>query len=461
MTVQNGALAWGVLSLLLASTPWVGCAAPDAPEARAADGGGTEGAGRTDDDAAGPDVLGDAGSSMDGASITGDADALESATRDSGSRGWITGDYSYGDICTVPPSQLDYAEVSHIMHFHLDIVDQSPYWAFPCPAEEGAGMACTSNAAAQAEFETGAGYCASAFPAQADLIRLAHASGVKVFLAIQSAPDSQTGIDPLAAVTLDSGKLQVMVSTILTYAQSRGYDGIDLDWEPPASAEGFIALMTALRAGLDAWSPRGLLATDVYCQPWSSVPFDVPTLNADDDQVNLMCYNLSSMQSAATGYNAPLDQSACSACGTDQNCYNIADMVPLWLAAGLDKRKMGLGVPFYGWKWSGYSAPCQKVADFGAMAYVYQPLATVQGLGLQQNWDGTSQVPWSAGTDSNGTPFFLTYDDARSIQAKAEFAQQQGLGGMMIWSLFSGFVPQADGGSAQPLLDSLATSYWQ
>jgi hypothetical protein len=49
-------------------------------------------------------------------------------------------------------------------------------------------------------------------------------------------------------------------------------------------------------------------------------------------------------------------------------------------------------------------------------------------------WDWTAQP---------GQPFYVTYDDAESLAAKVAWAQQLGLGGIMIYNLESGWLPTA------------------
>ena len=52
--------------------------------------------------------------------------------------------------------------------------------------------------------------------------------------------------------------------------------------------------------------------------------------------------------------------------------------------------------------------------------------------GFERHWDERARAPylWNAATRT-----FITYDDARSIGAKADYVRAKGLGGMMFWEL--------------------------
>jgi GH18 family chitinase len=86
------------------------------------------------------------------------------------------------------------------------------------------------------------------------------------------------------------------------------------------------------------------------------------------------------------------------------------DNVTYWLGRGLPKAKAVLGVPFYGY---GFGAAFRK-RDYPYAAIV----ASHPGA---ENLDQIGDTIWY-----NGIP---------TIRAKARYVAEQGLGGMMIWSL--------------------------
>jgi chitinase len=52
--------------------------------------------------------------------------------------------------------------------------------------------------------------------------------------------------------------------------------------------------------------------------------------------------------------------------------------------------------------------------------------------GYTRYWDTVAQVPYLY---SPTTKRFISYDDPQSVSAKVDYANQEGLGGMMLWEV--------------------------
>jgi chitinase len=92
------------------------------------------------------------------------------------------------------------------------------------------------------------------------LISKAHAAGVKVLLLL--------GGD-FPGLETTTGGLATLLANLQTFITTNGYDGLDIDWEYPAShadTQMFNALMTGLRNTFP--SPTYLLSADI--PPWGS-----------------------------------------------------------------------------------------------------------------------------------------------------------------------------------------------
>jgi hypothetical protein len=106
--------------------------------------------------------------------------------------------------------------------------------------------------------------------------------------------------------------------------------------------------------------------------------------------------------------------------------------------------KLVLGVPFYGKGWAGVPdldhglyQPAQ-----GASPGTHEP-GSYEFKDLQKRylptwpsyWSDEAQSPWLYDPVSQ---VFIGYDDARSLEAKAGYARDQGLAGVMIWEISQG-----------------------
>ncbi len=216
------------------------------------------------------------------------------------------------------------------------------------------------------------------------------------------------------------------------------FTGIDVDWEYPNGPDdgaNFNALVLEFRRQLDAYAagthgPKPLLTVAAAPGLGRYPGVDWKLVAGSVDQVGLMNYDYNGPWQKLTGILAPLYPIP----GVIRESGNVDGTVAEYQAAGVPAAKLLLGIPFYGYHWSG-------VADAGTQHGLGMPGQAVRGdapfheiaalPGAATPFrDGPSSAPWLY--DGN---VFWTFDDAVSATAKAEYARAQGLGGMMIWEL--------------------------
>ena len=96
------------------------------------------------------------------------------------------------------------------------------------------------------------------------------------------------------------------------------------------------------------------------------------------------------------------------------------EAVMMHIAAGLDPRKLVLGMPFYGKSGGGVNYPFQK--EFWETGEV--------GEGYQEVWDEIAWVPYIADAEGN---LVYGFENEQSIRAKCRFAKEHHLLGAMYW----------------------------
>lgn len=207
------------------------------------------------------------------------------------------------------------------------------------------------------------------------------------------------------------------------------FDGFDIDWEYPkeADAANYQALLEEFRRQMGAVR-RGLrLSIAVGHTPRMEPGTDFAAVSALVDEVGIMNYDYTGPWSKTTGFLAPL-----FANDADARHMSIERDIADYEAAGVQAEKLLMGLPFYGYSWTGVEAANNGAFQPGRGVRGDQPYRYIRGIGKQFSAyrDERSRAPWLF----DGTTFW-TYEDAVSIGYKASYAADAHLGGVMIWEL--------------------------
>jgi chitinase len=206
------------------------------------------------------------------------------------------------------------------------------------------------------------------------------------------------------------------------------FDGIDVDWEFPhePDAANFQALLREFRRQMDAVRPGLKLTIAVGHTPHMYPGTDAAAVASLVDQVGVMTYDFIGPWSDTTGLLAPLSASAEFRGGT------VERSIAAWQAAGIPTPKLLMGVPFYAYGWHQVPEEANGLFQEGTGIHGDRPYRYIQTL-LDHSTvyrDPVSRAPWLFDGDT-----FWTYEDPVSVAYKADFARDQGLGGLMIWEL--------------------------
>jgi len=350
---------------------------------------------------------------------------------------WRTGYFPGWEQDTMAAVNLDFATLTHVMHFA----------ATPL----GNGLLDTNaNSLTLAK--------------SVDVVTRAHAAGRKVLICIGGG-GVQAGFQGAASAP----NLATFIHSITNFMAARGYDGVDLDWEPlpTTDAPAFTNLVRGLRTALNAFPQPKLLTVAVGAYP----PYgDSPTaqyqmyaaLQDQFDQINVMTYDLSGPYSGwVTWFNSPLYDGGYRFPSSGGLVPSSDVALNNFLSNGVAPGKLGLGIAFYGYGWTGASGaptggvllPRQSWTNAPTMtAYGY---ATIMSTFYQTNryhWDASAQAAYLSVTNAIPTNhIFLSYDDSRTCQAKVSYVRNHSLGGVMIWALGQDYQI----GQPEPLLQAI------
>lgn len=370
---------------------------------------------------------------------------------------WITAYYPTWAPGVYPPDKVNYKALTHLIHFAAaPVQDAAKNYFDPVDLEGGAQ--------------------------QAPLITLAHQNGVKVLMSVGGIWG--TGADNMTFIASDATRVQTFVNASTEYAKAKGYDGIEIDWEPPANEPDMTRMVKLFREKLNSWTertPRGELAIAAANGVFDR--YNIAETADLVDQFNIMMYDMDFVASGwcynceqdVVGFNAPLhrpDATMYPALHKYSHNYDgvttdydmtekLVDGPMKWIELGMPANKVAPGIPFYARIYRDVDQPGVPRINFSQFSK-YSDAEVALASGGTYHWDDTTKVPWIGGTATAafggwfysievGQKFYLTYDDPASVKEKVAWTLSKNLGGIMIYELSAGVI--SDGSC--PLLDAV------
>jgi chitinase len=191
------------------------------------------------------------------------------------------------------------------------------------------------------------------------------------------------------------------------------------------------------------------LSTALGTSAWrTNLSYDIPSIFEAVDFVNLMTYDFHGSWESKTGIHGALYRSALDP--TDQN---LDAAVRLVLDRGAPKEKIIVGIPAYGNVFTladpnqnGVGAPAT-----GAGSWRFNEICQrTNANSLTYVWDDDQKVPYAYSGSS-----WVGYDDVKSVTIKAQYINDNGLGGAMIWKIDSDDYSGACGLGKYPLMSAI------
>ncbi|WP_157254531.1 glycoside hydrolase family 18 protein [Nonomuraea typhae] len=232
------------------------------------------------------------------------------------------------------------------------------------------------------------------------------------------------------------------------------FDGIDVDWEFPASPDGhtgnhhspqdtanFTALLAEFRAQLGGGK---LLTAALPAGPSKISKVEVGQIASYLDLGNIMSYDMHGAWEGAgpTNFNSPLYRSAQDP--ADGTGMTADDAITTYLGRGFPANKITLGVPFYARGWTGVqnggknglyqpatgAPPAYPFSQAPGVAF-YKELKAANKLTDETIfWDSRTKSTWMY---DGGT--FFSIETPKSMTARRQYIKNKGLAGVMIYSL--------------------------
>lgn len=247
------------------------------------------------------------------------------------------------------------------------------------------------------------------------------------------------GCAPCSSLFASEEQRDTFAETAVSLLKEYHIDGLDLDWEYPAiegypghqydssDRDHFTALIKTLRQKMGkefllSFAAGGFTQYLEHSVDWDAVMPGV-------DFVNLMTYDLVGGYSTVTGHHTPLQ-------GYRPGQESIQKCVDWLLQHHVQEKQLIVGAAFYARVWEKVPADNKGLYNPGnfKQGVSFKNFNTYfsDNSGFHYYWDKKAKAPYRY---SASQQLFATFDDKRSVHAKAKFVRQKKLGGIMFWEL--------------------------
>lgn len=268
-------------------------------------------------------------------------------------------------------------------------------------------------------------------------------SGLRVNIAIGgwafNDPPTQNYFSDMASTTQNR---QTFISSLISYLQKYGLDGVDIDWEYPAAIDrggtandtgDFVKLMADIRQAFDRINPGWEATITIPTSFWYLRGFDLPQLQEYVSWFNVMSYDLHGGWDKYNKFTRAYLEG-------HTNISEIDSGLDLLWRNGVDPKNVVIGYAFYGRSFTIADASCSKPGckfsttgrrgdcsgESGVLLYS-EIVSRNTSLNARTLYDSESTVKYNF-YDGNQ---WISYDDAQSFSDKKMFMSERCLSGLM------------------------------
>jgi len=277
------------------------------------------------------------------------------------------------------------------------------------------------------------------------------ARGVRVSISLGGWNESGGG--KFSRLVNDEARRRHFIESAIEFIDTYGFDGLHLDWQypkcwqadcsagPDSDRSGYAMLVAELKAEFE---PRGWIIS-ASVSPSAAVidqGYDVASLTKNLDMLIVSSYDYHGNWDGRTGHVAPLYTHSKTRSEAVNN--NVNYTVHYLLSLGAEKKKMVVGMPFYGNTFqlrdlndTGLDAPSMgpgkpgRFSRTGGFLPYYEICERVKRYDMTVVEDEERTMGPYAYSDDQ----WVSYDDISTIREKSNYVKALGLGGAMVWAL--------------------------
>lgn len=224
---------------------------------------------------------------------------------------------------------------------------------------------------------------------------------------------------------------KTLIDNIIYLINEYGFDGVDIDWETPSYSEraNFTTFTKELYEAVKDNNPHHLVTAAIGGGKWQPPSYDLPNSQKYLDFINVMTYSMSSSSGYYQNalYSSKSYHNSTLKVGRTLDSCSIEESIKMYNSLSVDNSKLIFGLAFYGIAQSNSTGRWVKSQNLDYSVIVNKYLNNDEYTYV---YDENAQVPYLIKKD--GT-IFISYDDPRSIKAKADYMREMGCAGLMYW----------------------------
>lgn len=284
------------------------------------------------------------------------------------------------------------------------------------------------------------------------------------------------GTAGMTSMISSAANRSTFINGAIPFLRTRNFDGLEFDFEYPGVAERgsppedkyrFTSLVTetaqafAQEASTSGKTRLTLSAAVAAGKSNIDSAYEVPTISAALDWLDIMTYDFHGAFDNETGLNAPLYYRT----GDINPYFNMKYAADYWAQLGAPNNKIIVGLATYGRCFqladsaqNGIGAPILGPCTAGTWTreagfLSYYEICQMLSNGATRKFDTQSQTPYAYQGDQ-----WVGYDDEQSLTAKVNYITANGFGGWLNWAVdLDDFSGQYCGKGAYPLLSLMSS----